>query len=94
MCECIERQKNSSPAGFEPATSGLEVQRAIHCAKAIAHKTPLHKPKKKKKKREGERREKRRKRKKGEKERKGEKRGSIKGGRGERERKKRRKLMK
>ena len=24
--------QNSSPAGFEPATSGLEVQRAIHCA--------------------------------------------------------------
>ena len=29
-----EKEKNckSSPAGFEPATSGLEVQRAIHCA--------------------------------------------------------------
>ena len=26
------RAKLSSPAGFEPATSGLEVQRAIHCA--------------------------------------------------------------
>ena len=28
-----ENIKNSlSPAGFEPATFGLEVQRAIHCA--------------------------------------------------------------
>ena len=29
-----EKKKKSkpSPAGFEPATSGLEVQRAIHCA--------------------------------------------------------------
>ena len=24
--------KTSSPVGFEPTTSGLEVQRAIHCA--------------------------------------------------------------
>ena len=28
----LEKKKYSSSAGFEPATSGLEVQRAIHCA--------------------------------------------------------------
>lgn len=27
-----EKKRAASPAGFEPATSGLEVQRAIHCA--------------------------------------------------------------
>ena len=27
-----KEKKVTSPAGFEPATSGLEVQRAIHCA--------------------------------------------------------------
>ena len=27
-----KKKGKSSPAGFEPATSGLEVQRAIHCA--------------------------------------------------------------
>ena len=31
-----KKEKNSSPAGFEPATSGLEVQRAIHCATGTA----------------------------------------------------------
>ena len=28
----LKNQKELSPAGFEPATFGLEVQRAIHCA--------------------------------------------------------------
>ena len=31
-----KKEKKSSPAGFEPATSGLEVQRAIHCATGTA----------------------------------------------------------
>ena len=31
-----KKKKVTSPAGFEPATSGLEVQRAIHCATGTA----------------------------------------------------------
>ena len=32
MHQAINIKEVASPAGFEPATSGLEVQRAIHCA--------------------------------------------------------------
>ena len=30
--QAINAKEVASPAGFEPATSGLEVRRAIHCA--------------------------------------------------------------